>query len=145
MSFDAIAATFFFVLIAVFASIYAYNYFASSAGSSLSDEAASVSANVIENLSASVNGTSQVRVESGRLARLINESKHGDYGAIKDQMGATHDFCVFFEDQNGQIVSIVNSTSGTQTRAMFGSSEVVFTNGTKTTADDLSCASGTRV
>lgn len=145
MSFDAIAATFLFLIVAVFAAIYAYNYFTSSAGTSLSDEAATVSSNLLDQLSTGTNGSGQARIDLPALVNVINESKHGAYYSIKTSVGATQDFCIFFEDQSGHIVSVVNSTTGTQTRAVFGSSAVRFTNGTATKSDDISCATGSLI
>lgn len=125
MSFDAIAATFLFVLIAVFGAIYAFNFFSADIGANLNSEASALGELIIRDLSARPDGTDQTRIDERLLLAYIDRVSD-DYDAYRGERGVNSDFCVFFEDENGDVVTlIVRNGEDIQVRqAHFGSSRV---------------------
>lgn len=133
MSFDAIAATFLFVMVAVFGVIYALNFFAGDVGQALENDANAISNHLIDELSVESDVTGQVEIDEDTFIQYIDRSQT-EYALIKRELGVRKDFCVFLENETGGLITIVigNSTSLEVRRAAFGSGEVVFSNGTST-------------
>lgn len=124
MSFDAIAATFLFVLIAVFGALYAYNFFTGDVGVVLTREANTLGEVLIRDLSTAPDGSGQVRIDERKLLDMIERSQAG-YDSLRSELGMRSDFCVFFEDEGGNLVTFaVRDDDGDPQiyRASFGSS-----------------------
>ena len=134
MSFDAIAATFLFVLIAVFGAIYAFNFFSADITGSLNAEAGALGELLIRELSGRPDGTDQVRIDERRLFNYITRMEDEGYNRTRNDLGVRSEFCVFFEDEEGQIVTlIVRDSDGGGLRARpahFGSSRVLLNGST---------------
>lgn len=126
MSFDAIAATFLFALIAVFGAIYAYNFFTGDLGATLTREANTLGEVLVRELSATPDGSGQPRIEERLLLAMIERSQAG-YDELRSEFGLRSDFCVFFENEQGELVTFATQNESGQTqvyRASFGSSLV---------------------
>ena len=126
MSFDAIAATFLFILVTVFASIYAFNFFAADIGVSLSADANTLGETIVRDLSVRAVGTDRTQIDERRLLAMIERGRD-DYEAFRASLGVTSDFCVFFEEEDGSIAAIfVRDAFGDLQPefAFFGSNEV---------------------
>lgn len=129
MSFDAVAATFLFILVAVFGVIYAFNYFSGDVTQTLRNEASVISEYLIDDLSVQ-SASGETVIDEDRFVEYIVRNQ-GEYSTLKSEFGVIKDFCVFLEDQDGMIVIIVRSdgVGGTEVRrAAFGSEEVLFLN-----------------
>jgi hypothetical protein len=131
MSFDAIAATFLFVLIAVFGAVYAYNFFSADLSVTLTNEANALGDRIIKDLGTTPDGTDQIRIDERRLITLINQAQTAGYIWLRNELGGElglrSDFCVFFEDENGNITTVIIDDGVIQARlAYFGSPEVLF-------------------
>lgn len=128
MSFDAIAATFLFILIAVFGAVYAFNFFSADIGPMLTNEANAMADRIIRDLGARADGTDRIRIDERRLIALIDQVHDGDeyYERLRNELGMRGDYCVFFEDEDGNIATVVVSDGGSTrvARAYFGSSRV---------------------
>ena len=140
MSFDAIAATFLFILIAVFGAVYAFNFFSADIGPMLTNEANAMADRIIRDLGARADGTDRIRIDERRLIALIDQVRH-DPNYLRNELGMRSDYCVFFEDEDGTIATVVVSEDGDidVARAYFGSSRV-YLNVTGDGSGRISCS-----
>ena len=131
-SFDAITATALFVVILIIAVIYYYNISQDGIQRTLVQEANIASQNLL-----SIDGPEHGIIGEGMLddkklakyiERLMNahtdNERRDAYNAMKLELGIRDDFCIYLEDQEGNlIILMVDDGSGTlvQAPAIFGS------------------------
>jgi len=137
LSFDAITATAMFVILLIIAILYYYNLNQGGIQQTLTQEAIVISQNLL-----SSNQPHQSIIEMGVLddakivllmERLLNAPDNpAEYQKIKLEFGIRDDFCIYLEDEDGNLIMLqVNDRGSLELApAIFGSSRAEYiTNG----------------
>jgi hypothetical protein len=129
LSFDAITATALFVALLIIAVIYYYNLNQSGIQNTLSRESVIISQNLLSTTQSQPGLTDAGTLDDKKLEEIIRRlltsgDSEAEYQAIKVEMGIRDDFCIYIEDEDGNLLMLQMNVLGSAIPipVIFGSS-----------------------
>jgi hypothetical protein len=133
LSFDAITATALFIALLIIAVIYYYNLNQSGIQNTLSRESVIISQNLLSTTqsdSGIIDGGTldDKKLEEIMRRLLMSMDPEAEYQAIKVEMGIRDDFCIYIEDEDGNLLLLQMDQAGTPTLfpVIFGSDRAIY-------------------